>query len=68
VAAAREATAMGVANLAGHSALGWSLEAIRARWQAEAVYVPRMAASKRARHWERWQRCVEAVRGFHRAD
>jgi glycerol kinase len=71
VAAAREATAIGIANLAGHSALGdglgWSLDAIRARWQAEAVYTPRMTISERAGHWERWQRCVEAVRGFHRA-
>jgi glycerol kinase len=67
VAAAREATAIGAASLAGHSALGWSLPEIAARWQAEAVYAPRMPAGERQAHWERWQRAVQAVRHYHGA-
>ncbi len=49
VAAAREATAIGAASLASHSALGTSLEELAARWRAEAVYAPRMATAIRDR-------------------
>jgi glycerol kinase len=65
VAAAREATAIGAANLAGHAALGIGLEELAARWQAEAVYVPRMSAAERAAHLERWGRALAAARRFH---
>jgi glycerol kinase len=65
VAAAREATAIGAANLAGHAALGISLEELAARWQAEAVYVPRMSEAEREAHLERWGRALAAARRFH---
>jgi len=66
VAAAREATAIGIANLAGHSALSLSLEELAARWQAEAVYKPKMDEARRALTLERWRRALEALQRFHR--
>jgi glycerol kinase len=65
VAAAREATAIGAANLAGHAALEISLVELAARWQAEAVYAPRMSAAEREAHLERWERALAAARRFH---
>lgn len=65
VAAAREATAMGIANLSGHAALGISLDTLSSRWQAEAIYQPRIDGAKRETHLERWQRALAAVRHFH---
>jgi glycerol kinase len=65
VAAAREATAIGAANLAAHAALGISLEELATRWRAEAVYVPRMGAAEREAHLERWGRALAAARRFH---
>jgi glycerol kinase len=65
VAAAREATAIGAAQLAGHAALGWSLAELAARWQAEAVYTPKMAEGERQAILERWQRALSAVQKFH---
>jgi glycerol kinase len=37
VSAAQEATAIGIANLAGHSALGTSLNELASHWKSEAV-------------------------------
>jgi glycerol kinase len=65
VAAAREATAMGVAQLAAHSALGLSLADLATRWEAEAVYRPQMAEPDRRRRLERWNRALAAQRRFH---
>jgi glycerol kinase len=65
VAAAREATAIGAASLAGHSALGTSLDELAARWRAEAVYAPRMAVAIRDQRLERWGRALAAARHFH---
>lgn len=65
VAAAREATAIGIANLAGHSALGLSFETLAARWQAEAIYTPRIDEAERGRRLQRWGRALEAVKRFH---
>jgi glycerol kinase len=65
VAAAREATAIGIANLAGHSALGLSLETLASRWQAEAVYSPKIAPAERRRRLDQWQRALAGVRAFH---
>jgi glycerol kinase len=65
VAAAREATAIGIANLAAHSALGVSLSELASRWQAEAVYSPQMEEPERQRRLERWGRALAAVRRFH---
>jgi len=65
VSAAREATAIGIANLAAHAALGTSLEALAERWQAEALYRPRMSEVERQARWERWRRALAAVQAFH---
>jgi glycerol kinase len=65
VAAAREATAIGAAALAAHSAHGVGLDELRRRWRPEAAYQPRLAASERAERRERWQRAVAAVKLFH---
>src|SRR5258706_589361 len=65
VAAAREATAICAANLAGHAALATSLDELAARWRAEAVYAPRMAVAMRDEHLERWGRALAAARQFH---
>lgn len=65
VAAAREATAMGVAQLAAHSALGWPLADLAARWEAEASYHPRLSAPERERRLEKWARALAALRHYH---
>jgi glycerol kinase len=65
VAATREATATGVASLAGHAALGIGLDEIAGWWQAAAVYHPRLSPVERAARLNRWQRAVAAVRAFH---
>jgi len=65
VAAAREATAVGVANLAGHAALGTSFSELSARWRSEAIYAPQMSEAERRWHLDRWQRAMGAVRHFH---
>jgi glycerol kinase len=65
VAAAREATAIGVANLAGHAALGISFSDLSVRWQSEAIYDPQLGEPERRWHLDRWQRAVRAVRYFH---
>ena len=66
VAAAREATAIGIANLAGHSALGLTFETLAARWQAEAAFVPRIDPPERRRRLDQWQRALAAVKTYHR--
>jgi glycerol kinase len=65
VAAAREATAIGIAQLAAHIVLGLPLEELAARWRAEAVYVPRMPEDERRAYLERWERAIAAVKIFH---
>jgi glycerol kinase len=51
VAAALEATAVGIASLAAHSALGVSLGELAARWRAQAIYVPRTAVPNAISGW-----------------
>ena len=65
VAAAREATAIGMANLAAHAALGVGLDELAARWRAEAAYTPQIDAAARARRLERWRRAVSSVQHYH---
>ena len=65
VAAAREATGIGVANLAGYAALGWGLDELAARWQSEAVYTPKINEGDRREILERWQNALAAVQRFH---
>jgi glycerol kinase len=66
VAAAREATAMGIANLAAHSALGTSLEDLSKAWKAEAVYTPKMKKEERGKKLAQWDRALEAVKHYHK--
>lgn len=65
VSAALEATAIGIANLAGVSALGTSFEDLSKNWKAETSYLPKMTNEERERKLEQWGRAVEAVKGFH---
>jgi glycerol kinase len=65
VAAAREATALGVANLAAHAALGTTLDELAGRWQAEAVYAPCIGPAEREQRLARWRRAVASVQHYH---
>jgi glycerol kinase len=67
VAAAREATAMGIAYLAAHSALGVTLDELASCWQSEAVYRPRIDAEARQYRLAKWNRALEAVKFYHGA-
>lgn len=65
VSAAREATAIGIANLAGVSALGTTLEALSKNWKAETIYTPRMKEEERAKKLSQWNKALEAVKAYH---
>ena len=65
VAANSEATAVGIANLAGHAALGIATSELRQRWQAQTTYHPTMSPQERRRRLERWQRALAAMRVFY---
>ncbi|MBV6400643.1 MAG: Glycerol kinase [Anaerolineales bacterium] len=65
VSAALEATAIGIANLAGVSALGTSFDDLAKNWKAETSYVPMMMKQEREKKLEQWGRAVGAVKGFH---
>jgi glycerol kinase len=65
VAAAREATAIGIATLAAHSAFGISLEALAANWQSEAVYYPTIDATEREQRLVKWNKALNAVKTYH---
>ncbi len=65
VSAALEATAIGIANLAGVSALGLSFDELASRWKSEAVYSPKMKEEERAKKLDQWKKAVEAVKAFH---
>ncbi|MEW6402333.1 MAG: hypothetical protein AB1649_11070 [Chloroflexota bacterium] len=65
VSAAREATAIGIANLAAHSCLGVSFDELASRWQAEAVYWPGTKEEERGKKLAQWRKAVEAVKAFH---
>ncbi len=65
VSAAREATAIGIANLAAHSALSTSLDELASRWQAEATYTPKIGDAERERRLERWGKALAALQRYH---
>jgi glycerol kinase len=67
VSAALEATAIGIANLAGVSALGTSFEELAGNWKAETVYHPRMGRADREKKLTQWTRAVAALKSFHDA-
>lgn len=65
VSASIEATAIGIANLAGVSALGTSFEQLANGWKAEKVYIPKMKEEERRKKLEKWNKALEAVKKFH---
>ncbi|MCE9647560.1 MAG: glycerol kinase GlpK [Chloroflexi bacterium] len=65
VSAALEATAIGIANLAGVSALGTSLESLSKNWKSEKTYIPTMNQDERTSKLERWNKALGAVKEFH---
>ena len=65
VSAALEATAIGIANLAGVSALGTSFEDLSANWKSETSYLPKMKEADRAGKLAQWNKAVTAVKNFH---
>ncbi len=65
VSAALEATAIGIANLAGVSALGTSFDELSANWKSETSYLPRINEEERSKKLAQWNKAVEAVKGFH---
>jgi glycerol kinase len=65
VSAALEATAIGIANLAGVSALGTTLDDLAKNWKAEKVYKPQMKKEEREKKLAQWNKALEAVKVFH---
>ncbi len=65
VAAAQEATAVGMANLAAVAALGVTLDELAARWQKKKIYAPQMKAVKRQDTLDRWRRALASLQQFH---
>ncbi|MBK9779158.1 MAG: glycerol kinase GlpK [Anaerolineales bacterium] len=65
VSASVEATAIGIANLAGVSALGTSFEQLAGNWKAERVYTPGMKEEERRKILAQWNKALEAVKKFH---
>ena len=65
VSAALEATAIGIANLAGVSALGTPFEALSDHWKAEKVYFPTMKEAEREKKLAQWRKALEAVKTYH---
>jgi glycerol kinase len=66
VSAALEATAIGIANLAGVSALGTTLEELSKNWKAATVYTPRVKEEERSKKLSQWNKALEAVKMYHR--
>lgn len=65
VSAALEATAIGIANLAGVSALGTTLDELSKNWKAETIYMPVMKTEERENKLAQWDRALVAVKTFH---
>jgi glycerol kinase len=65
VSAALEATAIGIANLAGLSALGTSFEELSNNWKAEKIYSPNMQVEEREKKLAQWNKALEAAKVYH---
>ena len=65
VSAALEATAIGIANLAGVSALGISFEYLSKNWKAETIYKPTMKGHEREKKLLQWNKAVNSAKVFH---
>ena len=66
VSAALEATAIGIANLAGVSALGTSFDELAKNWKSETSYKPQMKKEERGKKLAQWGRALDAVKVFHK--
>jgi len=64
VSAALEATAIGIANLAGVSALRTMFDNLSKNWKAEKIYKPAMRKRKEKRNCA-VNKAVEALKKFH---
>jgi glycerol kinase len=65
VSAALEATAIGIANLAGVSALGTSFDQLSGYWKSERIYTPHMQSQVRERKLAQWNKALDAVKTYH---
>jgi glycerol kinase len=65
VSAALEATAIGIANLAGVSALGTSLDQLSENWKSETIYMPTMQNEEREKKLAQWSKALEAAKVYH---
>jgi glycerol kinase len=65
VSAALEATAIGIANLAGVSAIGTTFDELSKNWKSETAYAPKMSKVNRENKLAQWNKAVEAVKKFH---
>jgi glycerol kinase len=65
VSAALEATAIGIANLAGVSALGTSFDQLSEYWKSETTYMPNMNEEQREKKLAQWNKALEAVKSYH---
>ena len=65
VSAALEATAIGIANLAGVSSFGTSLEELSKQWKAESIYSPKMKEEERVEKLSLWRKALKAAMAFH---
>jgi glycerol kinase len=65
VAAAQEATAIGIANLAAHSAIGTSLNELASQWQSESIYFPEIDETERKFRLAKWNKALDALKFYH---
>jgi len=65
VSAALEATAIGIANLAGVSALGTSIDDLSKNWKSETSYLPKMNGDVREKKLAQWNKALTAVKAYH---
>ncbi len=65
VSTALEATAIGIANLAGVSALGNTFDALAQNWKSEKAYKPQMKKEEREKRLTQWNKALDAVKKFH---
>ncbi|MBV6393320.1 MAG: Glycerol kinase [Anaerolineales bacterium] len=65
VSASVEATAIGIAHLAGVSALGMSFDQLANNWKAEKVYTPKIKKEEREKKLDKWNKALDAVKKFH---
>jgi glycerol kinase len=65
VSAALEATAIGIANLAGVSALGTSFAELSEHWKSETIYTPSIKDEEREKKLAQWNKALEAAKVYH---